>query len=90
MIQCVLPRRKGHPAQKPVLLTQLTVHRQKRSKFFVLGQTELGDVYKITVQVSADETPKVTGLTVALLDTLPPGNALHINKLGLLFCAAEF
>ena len=28
-------------------MTQLTVHRQKRNKFFGLCQTEVGDVFKI-------------------------------------------
>ena len=86
VIPCVLPRRANH-GSAPLLLTQLTVHKQKKSKFFVLGQTELGDVYKITVQV---QDQKVTGLTAALLDTLPVANALHVNKLGLLFVCAEF
>jgi len=37
-----------------------------------------------------DNEPRVTSLTIALLDTLPPSNALNISKKGLLFCPTEF
>jgi splicing factor 3B subunit 3 len=89
-IVAAIPRRKLHPSGKGILVTQLVVHRQKKSKFFVLAQSELGDVYK--VQVSTDPTDKslVTDLSVAVLDTIPTANALNISKFGLLFAAAEF
>jgi len=93
---CCIPRRKLHPADKGILVTHIAVHRQKKSKFFCLAQTELGDVYKVTLVMGsgdggggADKT-QVTGLKVALLDTLPTANALNISDLGMLFCAAEF
>lgn len=89
-IVCCIPRRKLHPADKGILVTHITVHRQKRSKFFCLAQTELGDVYKITVVTDPADKTQVTGLKVALLDTLPTANALNVSDLGMLFCAAEF
>ena len=71
-------------------MTQITVHRQKKSKFFALAQSELGDVYKINLQLDPADKTKVIGMTVALLDTLPVANSLNVSKLGMLFVAAQF
>ena len=89
-IVCAIPRRELHPPNKGVLITTITVHRQKKSKFFCLAQSELGDVYKINLQVDPADKTKVTGMTLALLDTLPVANAMNVSKLGMLFVAAEF
>jgi splicing factor 3B subunit 3 len=107
-VSCKLPKRAwdSDPTSNiKTLVTQLTVHRQKRNKFFGLCQTEVGDVFKIDFGVSSginanadamDTTgssssdPTVDSLTVALLDTLPPSNSLNVSKKGLLFCATEF
>jgi splicing factor 3B subunit 3 len=86
-IACAIPRRRLHPQTKGILVTTITLHRQKKSKFFALAQTELGDVYKISLQVNDG---KVAGMEIALLDTLPTANSLNVSKLGMLFCAAEF
>eukprot|EP00533_Pseudo-nitzschia_delicatissima_P009674 CAMPEP_0116084824 /NCGR_PEP_ID=MMETSP0327-20121206/4002_1 /TAXON_ID=44447 /ORGANISM="Pseudo-nitzschia delicatissima, Strain B596" /LENGTH=1372 /DNA_ID=CAMNT_0003575783 /DNA_START=234 /DNA_END=4352 /DNA_ORIENTATION=- len=96
-IQCKLPKRAWDSGIQ-TLVTQLTVHRQKKNKFFGLCQTEVGDVFKIDFDVSSsgdasmDESsdPTVNALTIALLDTLPPSNSLNVSKKGLLFCATEF
>ena len=66
------------------------MHKQKKNKFFALVQNELGDVFKVTLQVDSKDKTKVTGMTVALLDVLPVSNALNISKLGMLFLSAEF
>eukprot|EP00536_Pseudo-nitzschia_multiseries_P011407 jgi/Psemu1/289664/fgenesh1_pg.386_\ len=107
-ISCALPKRAwdADPSKNiRTLVTQLTVHKQKRNKFFGLCQTEVGDVFKIDFGLSTgggggggdgmndndnDSEPRVTSLTIALLDTLPPSNALNISKKGLLFCPTEF
>jgi len=89
-IACAIPRRKLHPKDKGILVTAITLHRQKKSRFFALAQTELGDVYKLTLHLAPDDKAKVTGMEVALLDTLPTANALNVSKLGMLFVAAEF
>ena len=68
----------------------MAVLRQKKGKFFALAQSELGDVYKVTLKVSKEDKTVVTDLTVCLLDTLPVGNGLNISKLALLFIPAEF
>lgn len=87
---CAVPRRELHPNTKGLLITHMAVLRQKKGKFFALAQSELGDVYKVTLQVSKEDKTVVTGMTVCLLDTLPVGNGLNISKLALLFVPAEF
>jgi splicing factor 3B subunit 3 len=87
---CAIPRRKIHPKEKGILITQITLHRQKKSKFFALAQSELGDVYKVTLEMDPADKTKVSGMEVALLDTLPAANSLNVSKLGMLFVAAEF
>ena len=87
---CAVPRRDLHPNSKGLLITHMAVLRQKKGKFFALAQSELGDVYKVTLQVSKEDKTVVTGMTVCLLDTLPVGNGLNISKLALLFVPAEF
>lgn len=89
-IICAFPRRELHPPDKGVLITTITVHRQKKSKFFALAQSELGDVYKVMLKMDPSDKTKVIGMTVSLLDTLPVANSLNISKLGMLFCSAEF
>lgn len=89
-IVCAIPRRTLHPADKGILVTKIVVHRQKKSKFFALAQTELGDVYKVMLTTDPADKSKVVGMKVALLDTLPTANALNISDLGMLFVAAEF
>ena len=86
---CAIPRRTLHPPKKGILVTKMTVHKQKKS-FFLLAQSELGDVYKVTLQLDKGDKTKILGMNVCLLDTLPVANALNISKLGFLFCAAEF
>lgn len=89
-IVCSFPRRKLHPSDKGILITKMTVHKQKKSKFFALAQSELGDVYKVSIHLDPNDKTKVIGLTVCLLDTLPTANGLNISKLGMLFLSAEF
>lgn len=89
-IICAVPRRSLHPDNKGVLITKMTVHKQKKSKVFALAQTELGDVFKVLIRLDPNDVTKVVGLTVSLLDTLPLANSLNISKLGMLFLSAEF
>jgi len=89
-IVCAIPRRTLHPPNKGILITQMTVHKQKKSKFFALAQSELGDVYKVSIRLHPNDSTKVVGMTISLLDTLPVANALNISKRGVLFIPAEF
>ncbi|GMH98623.1 hypothetical protein TrVE_jg11947 [Triparma verrucosa] len=85
-ISVPIPRREHHPSNKPTLVTKLTVHKQKKNKYFALAQTELGDVFKITTTVESD---KVVGLRCQLIDTVPVGVSMNVTKMGLMFLAAE-
>jgi len=89
-ILSAFPRRYLHPVGKGILITKITVHRQKKSKFFALAQNEFGDVYKVDVKLNPEDKTKVVGLTVSFLDILPLANSLNVSKLGMLFVAAEF
>jgi len=88
-VVCAIPRRELHPPDRGILIIQMIVHRQKKT-FFALAQSELGDLYKITLRLDPKDKSKVVGLSVSILDTLPVGNALNVNKLGFLFVPAEF
>ena len=84
--RCALPRRKDLPNDHGLLITAAAVHRQ-RDLFFVLVQSECGDLYKATLAV---QNEVVTELRVRYLDTVPPCISLCILKSGFLFCASEF
>ena len=90
VIAAPVPRRALHPPDKGILVQSITLFRQKKRSFFALAQTELGDVFKVTLQLDKKDKEKVIGMTVALLDTLPVGNSLNITKLGMLFIASEY
>lgn len=87
---CGFPRRALDSKNRGILVTQLTVHRQKKSKFFCLAQSEVGDVYKLSLQLDGSDSKTVTGMQMALLDTLPTASSLNISKKGMLFVASEF
>jgi len=97
-LHCVVPRRSLEPATRGVLMTHLVVHKQKKGKFFGLAQSELGDVYKVSldlqestsISTASTASSRVVGIHVTVFDTLPPANSLNISKKGLLFSASEF
>ena len=91
-IMVPLPRRDLHPEEKGILVTSLTVHRQKKGKFFAICQSELGDAFKVSLEMNKETGGiyTVTGMTISLLDTLPIANSLNVTRSGLLFAAAEF
>jgi len=92
-IECLIPQRQWEAKKKSargILVTTLTVHRQKKGKFFGLAQSELGDVYKVDLTLDSTDTATVTDLQVTMLDTLPVANSLNVSKKGMLFVAAEF
>lgn len=93
-VELTLPKRIHNPEDRPPIISTMTVHRQKKNKFFALIQTEFGDVFKISVKSdkpTADgSSPQVTELIAELLDTIPTTTALNVTKKGLLFAASEF
>ena len=71
--RCALPRRKDLPSDHGLLVTAAAVHKQ-RDLFFILVQSECGDLYKVTLQVEAEA---VSELRVRYLDSIPVYGALH-------------
>jgi len=84
--RCALPRRKDLPTAHGLLIIAAAVHRQ-RDHYFILVQSECGDLYKLTLTVEGE---LVAELRCRYLDSVPPCVALCILKSGFLFCAAEF
>lgn len=84
-VRAPLPRRAGYPASRGLLATRVATHRQ-RDLFFFLVQSELGDLYKVTLDWSA---AGVADVKVSVFDTLFPASALCITRNGLLYAAAE-
>lgn len=83
-LECAIPRREGHA--RDLLIVAATTHRQ-RDLFFVLLQSELGDLYKISLAFSGNVVGEIK---VQYFDTIPVASALCITKTGLLFSASEF
>lgn len=83
-LTCAIPRRQGDT--RDVLIVAASTHKQ-RDLFFVLLQSELGDLYKISLDYSGN---LVQEIKVQFFDTLPVASSLCITKTGLLFCASEF
>ena len=84
--RCALPRRRDLPTEHGLLLVSSAVHRQ-RDLFFILVQSEFGDLYKVTLGYEEDQVSEVK---VRYLDSVPVCSSLCILKSGFLFCAAEF
>ena len=52
--RCPLPRRRDLPSDHGLLIVASAVHRQ-RDLFFIIIQSELGDLYKITLAHEEDQ-----------------------------------
>lgn len=83
-LMCVIPRRAGAP--RGVLIVSAATHKQ-RDLFFVLLQSELGDLYKVSLDYSGNVVQEIK---VQFFDTVPVASSMCITKTGLLFCASEF
>jgi len=68
------------------MINSFFVHKQKDLFFFLL-QSELGDLYKLTLSYTKDE---VHNVLVQYFDTIPPAISLCVLKSGYLFAASEF
>ena len=88
-VRAPLPRRRDLPRERGLLITTGTMHKQKDLFFFLL-QSELGDLYKVTLELDASDPKIVENVVVTVFDTIPPANSLCITKTGLLFAASEF
>jgi splicing factor 3B subunit 3 len=88
-VRTALPRRHDMTPERGLLIVSATSHKQKDMFFFLL-QSELGDIYKVTLVLDQADKSIVRDVVVTVFDTLPPAVSLCITKTGLLFCASEF
>ena len=70
-----------------LLVVAHATHRQ-RDLFFIMLQSEVGDLYKCSLDVGEDGS--VRDVRLQYFDTLPVCSSLCITKKGLLFAASEF
>ena len=76
-----IPRRADMSENRGLLMNTYAIHKQK-DLFFFLIQSELGDLYKVTLETNE--------LKVQYFDTIFPCASLCILKSGFLFAAAEY
>ncbi|KIW54756.1 pre-mRNA-splicing factor rse1 [Exophiala xenobiotica] len=89
-----IPRRRGileNPERKRHIVAGV-MHKMK-GQFFLLLQTEDGDLFKVTIDMVEDDNGQPTGevkaLKIKYFDTVPVANSLHILKSGFLFVCVE-
>jgi len=89
-----IPRRRGateDPDRKRHIVCGVT-HKMK-GMFFLLLQTEDGDLFKLTMDLAKDDNDKPTGEVQALklkyFETVPVASSILILKSGYLYAAAE-
>lgn len=85
-IYCSYPRRLEISEDKNISIVCWTMHRIKKF-FFILIQSEFGDLYKIEVD---HEEGIVKEIVCKYFDTVPVANAICVLKSGSLFVCAEF
>ena len=89
-----IPRRSGpteNPERKRYIVAGV-MHRM-RGAFFFLLQTEDGDLFKLTFDMSEDENGQWTGevqrIKIKYFDTVPVASSLLILKSGFLYVASD-
>eukprot|EP01083_Nonionella_stella_P084837 234909_1 len=80
-----ISRRVGDDSQG-ILIVSVATHKQK-DLFFFLVQSELGDIYKVTLSYVGDE---VHDIHIKYFDSCPVSTAMCVLKTGYLFLASEF
>ncbi|KAI8321068.1 splicing factor 3b, subunit 3 [Martensiomyces pterosporus] len=80
-----IPRRVNPLEDKSrgLMIIASAVHRMKNA-FFILAQSEDGDLYKITVDFTED---KVGRIGIKYFDTIAPSSSIAILRAGFLFAA---
>ena len=72
--------------EKPVMINAHYVIKL-RDFMFILVQTELGDLFKVSLNATGET---VHNITMQYFDTIPPAISLCVLKNGSLFSASEF
>lgn len=84
--ECPIPRRNDMEQTRKLFFITYTLHRQKQLFFFII-QSDLGDLYKISVNYSDEQ---VHSIQCEYFDTISPCSSLCIMKTGFMFAASEF
>lgn len=79
------PRRVGGPTDRKIMITSYSHHKQK-DFFFYLVQSEIGDLFKISLHFTNKE---VHSITMQYFDSVPVSSSLCILKKGYLFVPCE-
>eukprot|EP01029_Cantina_marsupialis_P031672 TRINITY_DN9195_c0_g1_i1.p1 TRINITY_DN9195_c0_g1~~TRINITY_DN9195_c0_g1_i1.p1 ORF type:complete len:1219 (-),score=407.38 TRINITY_DN9195_c0_g1_i1:149-3805(-) len=84
-IRTLLPRRVNLAHERGLLITCSVTFGRKN--FFTIVQSELGDLYMVTLETSGET---VTDLVVSYFDTIPPAAAMVITREKVLVAYSEF
>ena len=76
-----LPLRKD--SEYTVVVSHV-VHKLKKNNFFVLLQSSMGDLFKVTVEYNSDKE-LIEDIQIGYFDTIPVSSSLNILKSGFLF-----
>jgi splicing factor 3B subunit 3 len=79
------PRRYDYTISRGVMIVASSTYKRK-DMFFVLAQTELGDIFKLSLEYTGND---VHGLTLQYFDTIPVSISLCVLLSGYLFSASE-
>ena len=74
-LRAVIPRRSALSGDRGVLIVSSAAHKTKRDGFFVLAQSEYGDVYKVTLENASGKCvgggEAVANVRLVYFDTVP-------------------
>lgn len=79
-----LPRRVGDESLSHSLLVVASATHKQKTLFFTLLQSELGDLYKVTLEYTNDVVQRID---VHYFDTVPLASQIAVLKSGFLFVA---
>ena len=92
-VRVPIPRRKEMPKERGIMIVNSQMHiKRDKTDFFLLVQSEIGDLYKITFDfedLQANQF-RVKNIRVQYFDTIPVTNFFLMLKNGFVFAAAEF
>lgn len=71
--------------KKGVMIVNYSIYKRKEI-FFVIAQSELGDLYKISLEFNKG---KINDIIIQYFDTIPVANSINILISGYLFAASE-
>eukprot|EP00746_Dinoflagellata_sp_MGD_P155614 gnl/MRDRNA2_/MRDRNA2_85465_c0_seq1.p1 gnl/MRDRNA2_/MRDRNA2_85465_c0~~gnl/MRDRNA2_/MRDRNA2_85465_c0_seq1.p1 ORF type:complete len:1217 (+),score=20.44 gnl/MRDRNA2_/MRDRNA2_85465_c0_seq1:154-3651(+) len=83
----VIPKRANFHGTRSVLLTKYDSFKNKKIGFFLILQSEFGDLYMLTLNQCGKN--KSIDITINYFDTIPPSSTLCILKTGYLFASSE-